>query len=267
MKYQYLSDPVFSVHRSDSFTRHKAPLHPATAASVLGTITQLCSIRPEGLSAFWGDLTENQIILWLPFFGNTVLFPFIQTGNNKNNFLLRPLSLFGIVSLSHAFCTSGYEWLKCKSMHRLWLRTLYTFGCYSMRVAISISGWMHFKTPTSDKNRGFGVFFFNFLLEACCGPTLQQHLCRTSSKVWGRVQTLKMQFWNAFTLQAFALNPDFFLDFFQHSSSHCLLKCGLVTALMWPTCAERQHDVTRAALYGRKQGLGAHRCEHVPFHF
>lgn len=162
MKYQCLSDPVFSVHRSDSFTRHKAPLHPATAASVSGTITQLCSIRPEGLSAFWRDLTENQIILWLPFFGNTVLFPFIQTGNNKKNFLLRPLSLFGIVSLSHAFCTSSCEWLKCKSMHRLWLRTLYTSGCYSMRVAASISEWMHFKTPTSDKSRGLFYFFIYF---------------------------------------------------------------------------------------------------------
>lgn len=150
MKYQYLSDPVFGVHRSDSFTQHKAPLHPATAASVSGTITQLCSIRPEGLSAFWGDLTENQIILWLLFFGNAVLLSFIQTGNNKKNFLLRPLSLFGIVSLSHAFCTSGCEWLKCKSMHRLWLRTLYTFG------------WLHFKTPTSDKSRGLFYFYFYF---------------------------------------------------------------------------------------------------------
>lgn len=265
MKYHYLSDPVFSAHRSDSFTQHKAPLHPATAASVSGTITQLCSIRPEGLSAFWGDLTENQIILWLPFFGNTMLFSFIQTGNNKKNFLLRPLSLFGIVSLSHAFCSSGREWLKCKSMHRLWLRTLYTFGCYSMRVAVSISEWMHCKTPTSDKSRGLFYFYFFF----CWKPAVVRFCSNTSAGFPPRCEAECRHWKCSFRMHShcktFALNPDSFLDFLDFFSFKMWTGHSPDVTYMCRT-ATWCHTCSTLCTEGNRD-LGNHRCEHIPFHF
>lgn len=130
-------------------------------------------------------------------------------------------------------------------MHRLWLRTLYTFGCYSMRVAVSISEWMHFKTPTSNKSRGF---FFLFSIFFRWKPAVVRLF---STPLQDFLQGVRQSADTENAAQSRFLSR--FSRFFQCSSSHCLLKCGLVTALMWPISAEQQHDVTHAALCVRKE--------------